>query len=335
MENNKSNIDKLLYSESSLGLLNIKELRDMGRKLGMPSPTTMKKDELIDYILKIVYGEVEAPTRSTHGRPNTRGFDMDKFVEKIRSRTSMTDELLQYTLEGGYSLKDSKVAAPKEEYEVETNIEQRVFFDDGEKCRLKVWEFVDSPSDIEVSREFSKKYGLENLDMVELLNQKGAVKIVTINGVKIPDNFENITVCNSPAKRGEKQVFNLSTKEEIKEEIKKIIDQTQKTNLKLFIFSDDEYSSKNVECVTFDKNASQSQIYKTFMIFVGKCEKALFESSDALVVVDGTRSIEKAINSFDEDVSDRIKKHLEEAIGKHLLLGNVLIVFKLDETVIY
>ena len=71
------------------------------------------------------------------------------------------------------------------------------------------------------------------------------------------------------------------------------------------------------------------------MIFVGKCEKALFESSDALVVVDGTRSIEKAINSFDEDVSDRIKKHLEEAIGKHLLLGNVLIVFKLDETVIY
>lgn len=336
MENNKkNNIDKVLYSESSLGLLNIKELRDMGRKFGMPSPTTMKKDELIDYILKIVYGEVEAPTRSTHGRPSTRGFDMDKFVGKIRSKTSITDELLQYTLEGGYSLKDSKVAAPKEEYEVETNIEQRVFFDDGEKCCLKVWEFVDSPSDIEVSREFAKKYGLENLDMVELLNQKGAVKIVTINGVKIPDNFENITVCNSPAKRGEKQVFNLSTKEEIKEEIKKIIDQIQKTNLKLFIFSDDEYSSKNVECVTFDKNASQSQIYKTFMIFVGKCEKALFESSDAIVVVDGTKSIENAINSFDEDVSDRIKKHLEETIGKHLLLGNVLIVFNLDETVIY
>ena len=45
MENNKkNNIDKVLYSESSLGLLNIKELRDMGRKFGMPSPTTMKKD---------------------------------------------------------------------------------------------------------------------------------------------------------------------------------------------------------------------------------------------------------------------------------------------------
>ena len=71
------------------------------------------------------------------------------------------------------------------------------------------------------------------------------------------------------------------------------------------------------------------------MIFVGKCEKALFESSDAIVVVDGTKSIENAINSFDEDVSDRIKKHLEETIGKHLLLGNVLIVFNLDETVIY
>ena len=41
------------------------------------------KQDLIEYILKIVYGEV-APTRSNYGRPNVRDFDMDSYVKKIK-----------------------------------------------------------------------------------------------------------------------------------------------------------------------------------------------------------------------------------------------------------
>ena len=71
-----SEIDENLYNEKTLFLLNIRELRDIGRKFGVPSPTTMKKQELVDYILKIVYGEVQTETRSACGRPNVREFDI-------------------------------------------------------------------------------------------------------------------------------------------------------------------------------------------------------------------------------------------------------------------
>ena len=54
-ETSKNNIDTTLYNEKSLYLLNIRELRDMGRKFGVPSPTTLKKQDLVEYILKIVY----------------------------------------------------------------------------------------------------------------------------------------------------------------------------------------------------------------------------------------------------------------------------------------
>jgi len=81
---NDNHIDQMLYNSKSLGLLNIRELRDMGRKFGVPSPTTLKKDKLIEYILKIVYGEVATPSRSNYGRPSTRDFDMPKYIEKIK-----------------------------------------------------------------------------------------------------------------------------------------------------------------------------------------------------------------------------------------------------------
>ena len=35
-------IDENLYNEKSLYLLNIKELRDLGRKIGVPAPATLK-----------------------------------------------------------------------------------------------------------------------------------------------------------------------------------------------------------------------------------------------------------------------------------------------------
>ena len=70
-------IDENLYNEKSLYLLNIKELRDLGRKIGVPAPATLKKQDLVDYILKIVYGEVDTPKRSSFGRPNVREVDME------------------------------------------------------------------------------------------------------------------------------------------------------------------------------------------------------------------------------------------------------------------
>jgi hypothetical protein len=44
-----------------------------------------------------------------------------------------------------------------------------------------------------------------------------------------------------------------------------------------------------------------------------------------------THLIERAVESFDESVSGRIKKHLQDKQEEFVKLGNVLLVFKLDE----
>lgn len=328
----KLNINRSLYTESSLSQLNIADLRGIGRRLGISSPTTLKKKDLIDYILKVVYGEVETPLRNTLGRPSSRDFDVEKCIEKLK-RQNDADDIFTYAFSKDYG--SFKVAAPKNDLDRLENIEQRVFCDYGDKCYLKVREFVSSSNDIEVSKEFRQKYKLENLDMVEIINEKGAVKVISINGMKVPDNFNIVKTCGSVVKAGSTQVFHLSTKDEIDNEIKNIIKTIEKTNIKLFIFSDTQYEGKNVESLTFAENNNAPQIYKNLMIFIGRWEKAWFDNSDCLVVVDGMDVIERAIKSFDEDVSERIKKHLKEMVNKLTILGNALVVYKLDEEITY
>ena len=185
MDNNK-NIDTALYSEESLDLLNIRELRDIGRKFGVPSPTTMKKQDLIEYILKIVYGEL-SPTRSNYGRPNVREFDMDSYVQKIKKNSNLTEELLKYSLESSL-IGELKVASPKE-HEVKNNIENRVFVKDGEKAYLKIHAFVDSEADIEINSEAAKNFKLEDYDVLEVKIEGNMFKIVTVNGISVKFEF--------------------------------------------------------------------------------------------------------------------------------------------------
>ncbi len=67
-EDNKMN--DFPYTKDELLCLGIYELRDLGRDIGVPSPTTLKKEPLVDAILAIIYGE--APKRKIgkgRGRP--------------------------------------------------------------------------------------------------------------------------------------------------------------------------------------------------------------------------------------------------------------------------
>lgn len=54
--------------KKQLQVMGIFELREMGRRIGVKSPTTMKADRLIQSILDVVYGRTE-PQFSTRGRP--------------------------------------------------------------------------------------------------------------------------------------------------------------------------------------------------------------------------------------------------------------------------
>ena len=127
-------IDENLYSEKSLFLLNIKELRDLGRKIGVPAPATLKKQDLVDYILKIVYGQVDVPVRNSYGRPNVRDVDMNQYLTKIMKKTDVYDELVNASFGDIESI--FKVASHDDSSKI-NGVEQRTFVEDNEKFYLR------------------------------------------------------------------------------------------------------------------------------------------------------------------------------------------------------
>lgn len=328
-------IDKGLYNEKSLSLLNIKDLRDLGRKFGVPSPTTLKKQEIVDYILKIVYGEITVPERSVCGRPSIREFDMNKYVNKIKKNAVLTDELVKYKLEDNFDFIPSKLASSKSSLENLENIEQRVFIEDNEKYYLRVRSFVQSENDIEITKSIVEKYKLENFDILEVSIGEDYYKIISINGIKIIDKFKELTVQKLQLKGGSKEVFYLRTKEEIEKSIINLNELCNKSDINLMVFSSNTNFTNIKNCVTISENDTYSAIYKNLMRFVEIAEKAMFNSEDVLIVVDEAKIVLKAIDSFEKDVSDRIKKHLSKIIDRLLKTGNVLLFFRVRENITY
>ena len=172
------NIDKNIYNQESLSLLNIRDLRDIGRTFGVPSPTTKSKDELIDYILKILYGEIKGETRSTRGRPNNRSFNQEKYLNEIKKRSIVKPDMFVYPeTEVDFSL---KVACPSSVHTTEREIKQRVFVKDEDGAHLRVHGFIESTEDLTISKEIETKYGLENFDIVEIAQSGDLFAIVAL-----------------------------------------------------------------------------------------------------------------------------------------------------------
>ena len=318
-------IDENLYNEKSLYLLNIKELRELGRKIGVPAPATLKKQDLVDYILKIVYGEIDAPKRSSYGRPNVRDVDMNQYLTKIMKKTDVNDELINASFEDIESI--FKVASPDESSKI-GKVEQKTFVEENGKFYLREFAFVGSDKDNEVSPEQKNKFGLEEFDIVEVIVSGKSFKIISING-KIVNQITNET----SEIMGKKQVFHYSTKEEIREEILKSICKNQ--DMRAIVYSSDDYSNENVTYIKTDKTQETEIAYKQFMNFVNLCEKCVFEGENIVVITDESDFIESVIESLDEDVANRIKKHLLTRINDLLALGNALLVYKKDTIAIY
>ena len=322
---NEKNIDENLYNEKSLYLLNIKELRDLGRKIGVPAPATLKKQDLVDYILKIVYGQVDVPVRSSFGRPNVREVNMGQYLEKIKRKTDVYDELLNASFDNVESI--FKVASPDESRQTNTVV-QRIFIEEENKNYLRLYGFIKSEGDIEVSDEIKQKYQLENFDVVEVIISGKIFKIISVNGKII--NYIN---SEDNENLGKKQVFHYRTKEEIRNEIIKLL-KTSK-DLRTIVFSRDDYSEFCNDYLKVDVLQSFDKAYKQFIAFVDLCEKYVYEGENIIVVTDESKFIEEVINSLDEDVSSRAKKHLQARINDLISLGNALVVYKQDVNFIY
>lgn len=339
----KNMFEQSLFSEQSLYLLTLKELRIMGRNFGVPSPTTKNKKELVDYILGVVYGKVKVPVRNVYGRkPLGGGIDMDSCIEKLRKNSQLSDEFKSFSMtDENYSsfpasdnLGYGKVSSPSGDYDTEDVLETRIYCLSNNKHKLKLKAFIDSPDDIEISESFAKKFNLENQDVVEISLRGNLIKLLSVNGIKKEDKFGELSVSGQQLTSAFSQVFYLRTKEEIKVEIKNLISSCAKSDLKAAIFSDSEYDA-GVIGVKYEETEDKTRIYKKLMNFAGLCEEAVLSGEDVVIIFEDEEWLKNVFSEFDTDVFMRLEKNLKEIFTKIIRLGNVLIAFNTLEECVY
>jgi hypothetical protein len=136
-------------------------------------------------------------------------------------------------------------------------------------------------------------------------------------------------------KSGKSNIFYFSTKEEIINDIAKLRKVCKEKNLKLFAFSTENMGDETSENVIFNESENGSQIYKKLIYFVGLCEKGILENQEIVIVINRADLIDKAFLTFESDIGDRIKKHLQETFLQLISFGNALVVYKLESKVNY
>lgn len=326
-ENNQ--IDENVYNEKSLYLLNIKQLRAMGRRFGVPSPASKKKKELVDYILNVVYGKVEVPARTSYGRPSTSEFDMDEYLEKIEKNYDVSGKLknMSFSKNLGYAT----LSNHSEPYIINDNIERRVFCDVDGKYFLRLHAFLESEDDILISENIVKKYCLENYDVVEIVKIDSSFKIFSINGQKIREKIGKIYVDGKELRWGQKQDFYLSTKEELKDSIQNLIKDAEKNDIKIVILAENEYNcSGQTNLVKYTEKEDKSQMYKKLMMIMGICEKSIIDGEDLILCIEDSDIISNTISQFDDDMMERMSKYFRSILKKFVELGNICVSYKLE-----
>lgn len=196
---NKSNL-----SREVLINMNLLELRDLARELGVHSPTVLKKEELVDKTLALINGEAEPITKSRRGRPPKPITDIKHLVGVLNEnnmgeiKEKDTDKATVISKGTTYRIKS---ATPKFEEETE-NIDDDTsdregvleIHNDGYGF-LRVDNYEPGEKDAYISNAQIKKFSLRRGDMVKGKvrsvrdNRYDAViKIISVNGVSA-DNF--------------------------------------------------------------------------------------------------------------------------------------------------
>ena len=189
MSNNKEN----LYTREELLDLGIYDLRELGRDVGVVSPTTLKKEQLVDAILSVIYGE--APKRNVgkgRGRPSrNKNKPCQLFVDlvgKIEEPTLNVNFVDVEYIGNQFSGQLDAVASNQKNYVSDKNVQGKISTKVGVvsienmQAKLKKLKFVDSPEDIDLSQEIIEQYNLKDNDVIEcLIEGNKLLQVVKVN----------------------------------------------------------------------------------------------------------------------------------------------------------
>ncbi len=193
------------YSKEELSKLGIYDLREIGRKVGVQSPTIFKKEQLIEKILEIIYGNVSLKKEGvSRGRPSRSGQkSYQKFIDLIDkieapkvNSTFISDSGEEFNRSFAYlSSLSMKVASPSEIYrndaeeENELTLKKGVVCKNGDSFVVRKLKFIESVCDSKINNEMAERFGLQEDDIIDyFLDEYNQVAQI----VKVNDKFVSI-----------------------------------------------------------------------------------------------------------------------------------------------
>ena len=185
-----------LYTREDLLNLGIYELRDLGRDVGVASPTTLKKQDLVDKILAIIYGEIpKQVVGKGRGRPARAKTKPSKaYISLIESFDEYDNERAFIYPDGENeavfdegSFLSSRVASIKTDYVVDDDKKEALdILKTGVVCEengvyyARKLKFVKTVDDCEIPKSMVRDYALVENDTIEFLKDDTENKIVQI-----------------------------------------------------------------------------------------------------------------------------------------------------------
>ena len=187
-----------LYTREDLLNLGIYELRDLGRDVGVQSPTTLKKEVLVDKIISILYGEMPRQVVGKgRGRPARNKEKPNKLftslVEKVEE-PKLNEDIIHANVGdvfGFTELLSSKVASTSKPYvndadsKLDNLLKNGVVCIEDDKYYVRKLKFIKTDNDCEIPKKLFKDYGLKENDRLDYLadaQTNELLQIFKVNG---------------------------------------------------------------------------------------------------------------------------------------------------------
>jgi len=166
----------------------------------VPSPTTLKKNDLVNYIIGIIYGtEKKRDEGNLRGRPaRSKQKSYQKFVDLIDKLDSpkLNSSFIGRSndfFDNSFSFMDTlsvKVASPSQEYSNDALDQKELVLSKGIVCIansgfvVRKLRYVESVSDTKIPERLAREYNLQEDDMIDYLPDEynHVAQIIKVNG---------------------------------------------------------------------------------------------------------------------------------------------------------
>ena len=181
MSNNK-------WDETTLNNLRIHELRDLARKIGVRSPTSRKKEDLINQSLQILKGEASPYVSSTKkGRPNRKEVKINDLVELLIPNDLNAGSHIEYQPYESVNFFANMPSCDYDSGEPE-QVKGLVEILPSNVGVIRVDNYATSNKDVFIHESFIKRYGLKtgdevvaNAKLVVSDRPRSVTEIITVN----------------------------------------------------------------------------------------------------------------------------------------------------------